>query len=794
MKQQGTFKVQLRSLEDQLLTALSSGAGNILENENVLSTLENLKTQSNEIARKVVESENAMEEATAVAARFRPLASACAKLYFTLEALSDVHFLYQFSLRWFLEIFDTALSQPIPSVSAASSELGLVAAVAAPGRLADLHRALFQLVFSRVTRSLLSDHHTAVALRLAQIRLEEMGEEYEWPNAEMDFLCKSKITGQPADVPIGVWHVLSLPESQRDALSRLASLPPMSGLLAHIANNVNHAWTSFFSGDGPLPEGWEATSSRTKPALQALHRLLVVKCVRPDRMLDFSRDVARLVLGDACLLDRPLDLKAVVSTEGSSRSPLLLVSRPGYDASAKVESLAHGAPGYQSFAMGSEEGFQQADAAVTAAAKKGTWVLLKNVHLSPSWLASLEKRLHRLTPHPSFRLFLTAEIHPLLPSSLLRQSTRLVFEPPVGIKASLQRTFASLNPARVNKAPAERSRLYFLLAWLHAVVLERLRYVPVGWSKGFEFSETDQICAWDSIDAWVDSVAQGRANVAPEKLPWQALRTLLQDYLYGGRIDNEFDAQRLASFVNTVFTPKAFDPDFVLAVSYVPLTSEESGAGAAVAPTTDHHALITLPDVSGYDGFKLWIDRDMPDLRTPEVLGLPPAANRLLQTVGSEQMTRTVQLLQDVDVDELAPVVAPLTPSVSARGRSHVVVTPPWMVALAAQINAWLGVLPASGPILRRSAEALHNPLFRCLEREVNIASKLLQTVRKNLSDILSVVTGSEKATAELRALMKVLSKDAVPSHWRAVCRQPISIRYLLLFFGVFFFFELLQL
>lgn len=39
----------------------------------------------------------------------------------------------------------------------------------------------------------------------------------------------------------------------------------------------------------------------------------------------------------------------------------------------------------QSFAMGSAEGFQQADAAITAAAKRGTWILLKNVHLAPAW-------------------------------------------------------------------------------------------------------------------------------------------------------------------------------------------------------------------------------------------------------------------------------------------------------------------------------------------------------------------------------------------------------------------------
>ena len=41
-----------------------------------------------------------------------------------------------------------------------------------------------------------------------------------------------------------------------------------------------------------------------------------------------------------------------------------------------------------------------------------SWVLLKNVHLAPQWLVSLEKKLHSITPHANFRLFLTMEINP----------------------------------------------------------------------------------------------------------------------------------------------------------------------------------------------------------------------------------------------------------------------------------------------------------------------------------------------------------------------------------------------
>ena len=64
------------------------------------------------------------------------------------------------------------------------------------------------------------------------------------------------------------------------------------------------------------------------------------------------------------------------------------------------------------FMTGSAEGFTQAEKVINSASKSGRWVMLKNVHLAPQWLVQLEKKLHNLTPHPSFRLFLTMEINP----------------------------------------------------------------------------------------------------------------------------------------------------------------------------------------------------------------------------------------------------------------------------------------------------------------------------------------------------------------------------------------------
>ncbi len=45
----------------------------------------------------------------------------------------------------------------------------------------------------------------------------------------------------------------------------------------------------------------------------------------------------------------------------------------------------------------------------------------------------------------------------------------------------------------------------------------------------------------DAVDEWIDKTACGKANVPPNQIPWDALQALLEQIIYGGRIDNEFD-------------------------------------------------------------------------------------------------------------------------------------------------------------------------------------------------------------------------------------------------------------
>lgn len=329
-----------------------------------------------------------------------------------------------------------------------------------------------------------------------------------------------------------------LSHKQKIAVTAITRLTAFKGLADELASS-EEAWRSCLTSMSPelyLPK-FSITASDPTPT--SIKELLLIKALRPDRLLPAATVFANRVFASDLLAESSYDLGSIVSNEMSASSPIAMCSVPGYDASFKVEHLVNASASQgvrcTSVAMGSQEGFALADQAISAAARTGGWVLLKNVHLAPSWLSQLEKRLQNLGAHRSFRLFLTLETIPSIPVNILRQSRVLMNEPPPGVRANLLDSLRSLSPERlVAPGPVERYRLYFNLAWLHAILVERLRYAPVGFSKIYEFNDSDLDAALGTIDSWMTAVAKGRSNVDPAGIPFEALRSLLKQAIYGG--------------------------------------------------------------------------------------------------------------------------------------------------------------------------------------------------------------------------------------------------------------------
>lgn len=97
LKLQGEYVVKLRELEDELLTRLSKSEGNILENEEMIASLENLKNKAGVVQEEMKQSDAVMVEVEKVTSEYEEISGLSAKIYFCQQSLTDIYAFYQYS-------------------------------------------------------------------------------------------------------------------------------------------------------------------------------------------------------------------------------------------------------------------------------------------------------------------------------------------------------------------------------------------------------------------------------------------------------------------------------------------------------------------------------------------------------------------------------------------------------------------------------------------------------------------------------------------------------------------------
>ena len=613
VKMQGEFTTHLRGLEKRLLRALNESRGNILDDDVVIETLETLKKEAAEISQKMTETEGVMNDVEKISEQYAAIAFACSAVFAVLEQLHYLNHFYQFSLQYFADIFASVLHN--------NPNLEPLKDYTARGEM--ILRDIFVKSYQRVSSTLLQKDRATFALLLV--------------NAS-PFIVKKDILGLVLDKRVSGNDVSNNSDEQSRVMEQAALLP---GLKEHLALVSTEELDRFCTEE--LAEQFVLTTTGGKSLLEVqILSLLMVKLFRLDRFVPAAENFVAAIFGQEFL--QPADDLEVIVDQVSCTQPIAMASSPGFDASYKVEGLV-GKLNVQcsSIAMGSNEGVDSAEKSIGTAASSGTWVLVKNVHLAPAWLQSLEKRLSSLKPHPNFRLFLSMETSPKIPVNLLRASRILMYEQPAGVRANIRDSLSSIS-TRATKPPVEKARLYLLLSFLHAVIQERLRYVPImGWRSFWEFNDSDFECAAFIIDTWIDDLAQGRSNVAPLKIPWNLIRRLITE-TYGGKIDSEADWSQLQALVDKIMVPAAFEEDHRLVE---PLPGQERDA-----LTGREDGGLIMPSGTTMKDFMNWVHA-LPEREPPTYLGLPADAEKVLLVGHAREVvkdvSRVVEILEEGD-------------------------------------------------------------------------------------------------------------------------------------------------
>lgn len=285
----------------------------------------------------------------------------------------------------------------------------------------------------------------------------------------------------------------------------------------------------------------------------------------------------------------------------------------------------------------------------------------------------------------------------------------------------------------------ELDKILFAVCWLHAIVMERLRFVPLGWSKAYEFNNSDLMAALRLVTDWVQRIANGRSNVAPSKIPWEAIRGLLSRTVYGGRIDDEFDQRVLNSLIDRVMNVRLFD-DFVLV-----------DAASAVANHQDEKmvGVESLKALVGPSGTKLsqfieWC-QTLPQKQSPTWLGLAVDSEKTLAILQGVKMFQQWRLLQSSDnIVELLVRDAPAASAPSSSSATS---------ALKTSCERWLLSMRELSDIVEVEGDAL----TRHFQREIEFGRVLVTLVVADLKQVVEYLSGSSTTTNHLKSILTSL-------------------------------------
>ncbi|KAI4888942.1 hypothetical protein NFI96_027441 [Prochilodus magdalenae] len=730
----------LKDLEDSLLRELATSTGNMLDNVELVYTLEETKSKASEVFEKLKMAENTSVDIDRLRDGYRPAAKRGAILFFVLAEMALVNSMYQYSLASFLEVFDYSLRKSLPD-----SIL--------PKRLKNIMNTLTLNVYNYGCTGLFERHKLLFSFNMT-IKIEQA--EGRAPQEELEFFLKGNLSlekskrKKPCD-----W----LPDQGWEDIVRLNELFPneFGTLIDDIERNPNE-WKKWYDLDGPEQAPFP---SKYKDSLTAFQKLLLLRCFRLDRVYRAVSDYVTVTMGEKFVQPPVISFEAIFE-QSTPNSPIVFILSPGCEPASDLMKLAErsgfGSSRLKFLAMGQGQE-KVALQLLETAVSRGQWLMLQNCHLLVKWLKDLEKSLERITkPHPDFRLWLTTDPIQDFPIGILQKSLKVVTEPPNGLKLNMRATYFKISHETLVSCPHPAFRsLVYVLAFFHAVVQERRKYGKIGWNVPYDFNESDFLVCMEILDTYLTKAhSQGDA-----KIPWGSLKYLIGEVMYGGRAIDSFDRRILTVYMDEYLGDFIFD-------TFQPFhffhNKEVDYKIPADGPKEVYVAVMSCgslpPAVRNYSADFVCFPGEIESLplaNTPEVFGLHPNAEIGYYTQAARDMWTHLIELQPQTGD-------------SGGGISR----DEYIAQVARDIQ---NKLPSvfDLDVIRKKFGLEVSPTSVVLLQELERFNRLVLRMSRSLAELQRALAGEVGMSSELDEVARALFNGQIPAIWRRLAPDTLK-------------------
>lgn len=524
-------KKVLVDIEDRLLELLRTSGDHILDDDNLITTVEDAKKKSIEVNERVKKSEETEITINQLRLEYRSVSVRSSILFFVTSDMSLIDPMYQYSLEFFRDLVTTCIT------SAPESE----------DHMTTLIDGITHSTYVTVSRGLFEMHRQLFAFSMCSAIMRIAGtmslQEWELFVRGPAMIDNPEANPLPNLIATSRWNELY-------SLGKL--LPSMAPLSARILADVKVLGDFITSDSIEIP-------TNIGNGLSQFERLLFFKSVALDRLGRLVQDFIATNLGVEFTRSPTFDLKESYKNTRPA-TPLLFILSQGADPRDSLSRLAgelQMSDKLRTRSLGQGQG-PEAERAIQGALIRGEWVFLQNCHLSLSWLPDLEAIVSKFgtqSCHPDFRLFLSSMPTEGFPVAILRNSVKVTNEPPRGIRAHLFRLISTISNEDFEACskPLPWKKLLFGVAFFHAIIQERKKFGPLGFNKIYEWTETDFSVSTSYLRMFLDEQPQ---------VPWDALRFLTGEIIYGGRITDDWDRRCMMSILARFYCPEELEEGY----------------------------------------------------------------------------------------------------------------------------------------------------------------------------------------------------------------------------------------
>ncbi len=358
--------------------------------------------------------------------------------------------------------------------------------------------------------------------------------------------------------------------------------------------------------------------------------------------------------------------------------------------------------------------------------------MLQNVHLMPDFLLELEKKLAVFAMEgsdPQFRLFLTSDPSNAIPIGLLERSIKLTNEPPAGMKANLLRAFTFFIREEFEEKDPKVKTILFSLCYFHSMMLERRKFGSKGFNMLYPFSIGDLRDSAIVLQNYLDQ------NAGSGKIPWDDLRYIFGEIMYGGHIVDDRDRIFCKGFLQNLMNDTLLDE-------------------ANMYPFAESKAVFKCPAPTTYEKYIEYIETELPP-ESPLAFGMHPNAEIDFRTTQCEALFRTLVELQPKD-------------SSGGEGGTDTVAgkVAEFMGRVADEAN-----LEANKPnvedILSKLSEEDRKPYQNVFIQECEVICVLIKEIIRSLAEIELANKGELTMTEQMENLMQEIFINKVPTTWK---------------------------